>query len=49
MPGRSTMEAIFLVQQLMERYKEQKKDLRMVLIDLEKAYERYHEISCGGP
>jgi hypothetical protein len=32
MPGRSTMEAIFLIRQLMERYMEQKKDLRMVLL-----------------
>jgi hypothetical protein len=36
MPGRSTMEAIFLIRQVMERYKEQK-DLHMVFIDLEKA------------
>ena len=37
---RSIIEAIFLIRQVMERFKEQKKDLHLVFIDLEKAYDK---------
>jgi hypothetical protein len=36
------METIFLISQLMERCREQKKDMHMVFIDLEKNYDKVH-------
>jgi hypothetical protein len=40
MPGRSTIETIFLIRQLMERCRDQKKDMHMIFIDLEKVYDK---------
>ena len=40
MPERSTMEVIFLIRQVIERYREKKNDIHMVFIDLEKANDK---------
>ena len=40
MPGRETTDAIFEARQVMEKQREMPKELHMVFIDLEKAYDR---------
>ena len=40
MPGRSTTDAIFILKQTIEQYREGQKDICVTFIDLEKAYVR---------
>ena len=38
--GNDTMDAIFAARQMIEKHRERQKELHMVIIDLEKAYDR---------
>ena len=40
MPGRGTTNAIFILQQVHEKYLDKHKDLYLAFVDLEKAFER---------
>lgn len=40
MLGRSTMGAIYILRRLIGRFREKKKDLLMVYLDIKKAYDR---------
>ena len=40
MPGRGTTDAIFVLRQLIEKYNEGAKELYMIFVDLEKAFDR---------
>ena len=40
MPGKGTVDAIFIVRQLQENFLEKRKDLFFAFVDLEKAFDR---------
>ena len=40
MPGKGTMDAIFILRQLHEKYIMKKKDMYFIFVDLEKAFDR---------
>jgi hypothetical protein len=40
MPGRSTTDAIFIVRQLQGKYRERRRQLYHVFVDLEKSFDR---------
>ena len=40
MSGKSTIDATYLLRKLIERYQRNQRDLHMVFIDLENAYDR---------
>ena len=54
MPGKGTTDAMFTLRMLMEKYREDQRELHCVFVDLEKAYERvlreelYEKIRNGG-
>lgn len=38
--GKSTMKQIFCMEKLIDKYKEKRRNLTMIFVDLEKAYDR---------
>ncbi len=47
MPGRSTTDAALALWILMAKCREGQKEMQCVCIDLDKAYDRCREMSCG--
>ena len=45
-PGKGTVDAIFMVRQLQEKFLEKRKDYSLHLWDLEKAFDRVQRRGC---
>ena len=39
-PGKSTIQPVFMLRQMMEKYRRSRKGMHIVYVDLEKAYDR---------
>lgn len=48
MHGRSTIETIYLLREIIEKYWNGRRDIHMVFIDLEQMYDMYFQNSCIG-
>lgn len=40
MPSRSIMEAIYLLRKVIEKYREKRRNIHMIFVDFEKAYDK---------
>ena len=49
MPGKGTMDAIFIVRRMQEEYQKKEKKLYMCFVDMEKAFDRIQEKCWTGP
>ena len=47
MPGKETTNAMFALRMLMEKDRKGQRELHCVFVDIEKAYDRFQEKSCG--
>ena len=47
MPGKGTIDAMFALRMLMEKYREGQRELHSVFVDLKKTYDRGPRESCG--
>ena len=49
MPGKSTTDPVFMLRQVMKKYRRKKKKMHVVFVDLEKAYDRMKRVLSRHP